>query len=66
MLVLYEKAKVGEKILLYLQIRKSSFKDCNNDSFFLTDAGKPLYLAFVNKVVHKELVVLKDLEGKKK
>ena len=56
---------LDEKILLYLQVRKSSFKGCNNNSFFLTDAGKPLYLAFVNKVVHKELVVLKDLEGKK-
>ena len=56
---------LDEKILLYLQVRKSSFKDCSDDSFFLTDAGKPLYLAFVNKVVHKELVVLKDLEGKK-
>lgn len=54
-----------DKILLYLQTRNSSFKDCTNDSFFLTDRGKPLYLSFVNGVVKKELMAFKEFGGKK-
>ena len=52
-----------EKISVYLRKRSSSFKDCKNVSFFLTDKGETLYLAFVNNVVRKELVALKDLTG---
>ena len=54
-----------DKILLYLQTRKSSFKDCTDDSFFLTDRGRPLYLSFVNNVVKKELMTFKEFGGKK-
>ncbi|MBR7157966.1 MAG: tyrosine-type recombinase/integrase, partial [Bacteroidales bacterium] len=39
---------LNDKIKLYLQKRNSSFKDCENDSFFLTDKGSSLYLQFVN------------------
>ncbi len=53
-----------EKILLYLQKRKSSFPDCTNNSFFLTGAGETLYPAFVNNTVRKELVALKGSIGK--
>lgn len=56
---------LNDKIKLYLQKRKSSFKDCENDSFFLTDKGNPLYLAFVNEVVRKELMAFKEFGGKK-
>ena len=54
-----------EKILLYLQTRNSSFKDCTNDSFFLTDRGETITLSFVNNTVRKELAVLKDMVGRK-
>lgn len=54
-----------ENILLYLQSRKSSFPNCNNSSFFLTDKGDPLYPEFVNNVVRKELGSLKEFSGKK-
>ena len=54
-----------EKILLYLQTRKSSFADCSNDSFFLTDKGETISLLFVNNTVRKELAVLKDMVGRK-
>ncbi len=53
-----------EKISLYLQKRNSSFKDCSNNSFFLTDSGETLYLGFVNNVVRKELAALKGAIGK--
>ena len=53
-----------EKIKLYLQTRNSSFKDCNFDSFFLTDKGEPLYPAFVNEVVKEELKAFKEFGGK--
>ena len=58
-------SSINEKILLYLQSRKSSFKDCSNNSFFLTDKGAPLYLSFVNEVVRKELVAFREFSGKK-
>ena len=54
-----------EKILLYLQTRNSSFEDCTNDSFFLTDRGETISLLFVNNIVRKELAVLKDMVGRK-
>lgn len=54
-----------ENILLYLQSRKSSFPNCNDSSFFLTDKGEPLYLQFVNNIVKKELGSLKEFSGKK-
>ena len=54
-----------EKIKLYLQTRSSSFKDCDCDSFFLTDRGRPLYLSFVNNVVKEELKAFKEFSGKR-
>lgn len=54
-----------KKILLYLQTRNSSYKDCTNDSFFLTDKGETISLLFVNNTVRKELAVLKDKVGRK-
>src|SRR5574344_210002 len=54
-----------ENILLYLQSRKSSFPNCDNSSFFLTDKGDPLYLKFVNNTVKKELGSLKEFSGEK-
>lgn len=56
---------LSEKINVYLQKRNSSFTECKNNSFFLTDKGETLYLAFVNNVVRKELAALKDSVGKK-
>lgn len=56
---------LSENILLYLQKRNSSYPDCKNDSFFLTDKGETLYLTFVNKIVKKELAGLKGFSGKK-
>lgn len=56
---------LSENILLYLQKRNSSYPDCKNDSFFLTDKGETLYLTFVNKIVRKELAGLKGFSGKK-
>ncbi len=55
---------LSEKIALYLHTRMSSFPDCNNSSFFLTDRGETLYLGFVNNVVGKELAAFKGLGGK--
>ena len=54
-----------EKIKLYLQTRSSSFKDCEYDSFFLTDRGRPLYSSFVNNVVKEELKAFREFSGKK-
>lgn len=54
-----------DNFLLYLQIRNSSFKECNNNSFFLTDKGETLYLTFVNNIVTKELSNIKGFSGKK-
>lgn len=54
-----------DNILVYLQCRRSSFKECENDSFFLTDKGDSLYLGFVNYIVKNELGNLKGFEGKK-
>lgn len=56
---------LNDKIKLYLQKRNSSFKDCENDSFFLTDKGSSLYLQFVNGVVKKELMAFREFGGKK-
>ncbi len=54
-----------EKILLYLQKRNSSFTDCSNSSFFLTNKGETISLIFVNNTVKRELAVLKDMAGRK-
>lgn len=54
-----------DNILLYLHVRCSSFTERNNDAFFLTDKGEPLYLRFVNNVVKKELGSLREFSGKK-
>ncbi len=56
---------LSEKIELYLQKRNSSYPNCKNNRFFLTDKGAPLYLPFVNNVVKKELAAEKGFEGKK-
>lgn len=53
-----------EKILVYLQKRNQEFASTEEDSFFLTDKGAPLYLKFVNDTVKKELAGLNGFEGK--
>ena len=56
---------LSQYLFVYLQIRKSSFKECKYDNLFLTDRGNPLYLSFVNNVVKRELGGLKEFSGKK-
>lgn len=56
---------LSERIILYLRKRNSSYPNCANDSFFLTDKGETLYLAFVNNIVKKELATLGKLGGKR-
>lgn len=56
---------LSERIMLYLRKRNSSYPNCANDSFFLTDKGETLYLAFVNNIVKKELATLGKLGGKR-
>lgn len=53
------------KILLYLQKRNALFEGRSSSSFFVTDKGEDVYLAFVNNVIHKQLDGLKGFEGKK-
>lgn len=53
------------KILLYLQKRNALFGGLSSSSFFVTDKGGDIYLAFVNNVIHKQLNGLKGFEGKK-
>lgn len=55
---------VCKEILLYLKRIKEEFPD-SEDYFFLTDAGKKLYPAFVNEAVHEELDGVEGFTGKK-
>lgn len=54
-----------DKILVYLQTREKRWPKINNNAFFLTNKGQPLYLQFVNKVVKDELTSFNELHGVK-
>lgn len=54
-----------EELLLYLKRINEAFPDNPEGYFFLTSAGKPLYLSYVNNIVKKELSMVKGFSGKK-
>ena len=58
-------ALICEELSLYLKRNRDEHPDNPDGWFFLTDAGKPLYLAFVNKVVKRELSGVKGFTGRK-
>lgn len=58
-------ALICEEISLYLKRNREENPDNAEGRFFLTDSGKPLYLAFVNNVVRSELSGLEGFTGKK-
>ena len=56
-----------EKLLQYIDLLKEYYPDrVGKDGYlFLTDAGEPIYLSFVNRVVKRELNGVEGLSGKK-
>lgn len=56
---------ICQEIVLYLEENRRQHPDNPDGWFFLTDAGRPLYPAFVNNVVRKELTGLEGFSGKK-
>ena len=54
-----------EKIVVYLKRIKERFPDDTSGRFFLTDAGHPLYLQFVDNAVRRELTGVKGFTGRK-
>ena len=53
------------ELLLYIDLLKEDYPDNGYGYLFLTDAGKPIYLSFVNSVVKRELSGIEGLSGKK-
>ena len=58
-------ALICQEILLYLEKLREAYPDNPQGRFFLTDRGSPLYLAFVDNLVKKELSGLEGFTGKK-
>ena len=58
-------ALICDDLLLYLKRNREQFPSNPEGMFFLTDHGKPLYLAFVNNVVRKELSGYAGFTGRK-
>ena len=58
-------ALICQEILLYLEKLREAYPDNPQGKFFLTDKGSPLYLAFVDNLVKKELSGLEGFTGKK-
>ncbi|MBQ0025563.1 MAG: tyrosine-type recombinase/integrase [Bacteroidales bacterium] len=58
-------ALICEEIVLYLNRNREENPHNSEGYFFLTDKGNPLYPAFVNNVVKKELSGLEGFTGRK-
>lgn len=58
-------ALICQEILLYLEKLDEAYPDNPGEKFFLTDKGAPLYLAFVDRVVKRELSGVEGFTGKK-
>lgn len=58
-------ALICQEILLYLEKMDEAYPDNPEGKFFLTDKGAPLYLAFVDNVVRRELSGVEGFTGKK-
>ena len=58
-------ALICDEILLYLKSNCEQNPDNPEGWFFLTDKGRPLYLAFVDNVVRKELSGYEGFTGRK-
>ena len=58
-------ALICQELSLYLDRSRQEHPDNPEGRFFLTDSGKPLYLAFVNNVVKTELSGVEGFSGKK-
>lgn len=56
---------ICEEILLYLKRIKVEFPEGTDGKFFVTDKGKAVYPAFVDKVVKEELGGLEGFSGRK-
>ena len=49
----------------YIELFREYYPDNEGGFLFLTDAGQPVYLSFVNKIVKRELSGVEGLTGKK-
>ena len=58
-------ALICQEILLYLEKLEEAYPVNPGGMFFLTDRGAPLYLAFVDNVVRRELSGVEGFTGKK-
>ena len=58
-------ALICQEILLYLEKMGEAYPDNPEKRFFLTDKGAPLYLAFVDNVVRRELSGIEGFTGRK-
>ena len=58
-------ALICQEILLYLEKLGEAYPENPEGKFFLTDSGAPLYLAFADNVVRRELAGVEGFTGKK-
>jgi len=58
-------ALICQEISLYLEKLGEAYPDNPEGKFFLTDSGAPLYLAFADNVVRRELAGVEGFTGKK-
>jgi integrase/recombinase XerC len=58
-------ALICQEISLYLEKLGEAYPDNPGGKFFLTDSGAPLYLAFADNVVRRELAGVEGFTGKK-
>lgn len=58
-------ALICQEISLYLEKMGEAYPDNPGGMFFLTDRGAPLYLAFVDNLVRKELSGVEGFSGRK-
>ena len=58
-------ALICQEISLYLEKLGEAYPENPAEKFFLTDSGAPLYLAFADNVVRRELSGLEGFTGKK-
>ena len=58
-------ALICQEISLYLEKLREAYSENPGEKFFLTDRGAPLYLAFVDNLVRRELSGVEGFTGKK-
>ena len=58
-------ALICQEISLYLEKLREAYPENPGEKFFLTDRGAPLYLAFVDNLVRRELSGVEGFTGKK-